>query len=165
VRPGETLSYLELTAPAQLRPGRTDPRLTVVATDDAATVRTTTLAIGAPYAWPTQLWDERAWRDYLADPAVKHWAAQCGGAAVGLASVRFGAAEIVIEAFGLLPGFIGQGLGGPFLTAVVRAAWAQAPTADRLWLSTSDLDAPHALPNYTARGFTVIRRVGPEPPT
>lgn len=163
MRPGETLAYLEMTGPAELRPGRADPELAVRQTSDAALVRTMTLAIGAPYAWPTQLWDERAWRDYAADSTVRHWTAQRSGAVIGLASVRFGAGEIELDTFGLVPQWVGRELGGPFLTDVVRVVWSQAPSARRLWLRTSDQDSAHALANYTARGFRIVRMVRGEP--
>lgn len=41
------------------------------------------------------------------------------------------AAEIVT--FGLLPEFIGKGLGGFALTRGVQKAWALAPAVNRVW--------------------------------
>lgn len=45
-----------------------------------------------------------------------------------------GSAEILT--FGLLPEFIGKGLGGFALSRGVRQAWALAPTVSRVWLHT-----------------------------
>ena len=59
-----------------------------------------------------------------------------------------------IAYFGLLPAFIGRGLGGALLTEAVRRP-GRRPT--RVWLHTSSLDHPAALANYVARGFTVTR--------
>ncbi len=57
--------------------------------------------------------------------------------------------------FGLLPAFIGLGLGGALLTDVVQRAWAMG--ARRVWLHTCDLDHPRALANYQARGFRIFK--------
>ena len=58
---------------------------------------------------------------------------------------------VEVAYFGLLPRFIGQGLGGHLLTAAVERAWQRG--AKRVWLHTCDLDHPAALPHYQARGF------------
>jgi GNAT superfamily N-acetyltransferase len=63
--------------------------------------------------------------------------------------------SVEIAYFGLLPPFVGRGLGGSLLTSAVRVAWSFAPT--RVWLHTSSLDHPAALPNYLKRGFTITR--------
>ena len=69
------------------------------------------------------------------------------------------AAEIV--SFGLVPEAAGRGLGGHALTLAVRAAWSVeplgGPAVERVWLHTSSLDHPSALPNYLRRGFQVVR--------
>jgi len=62
-----------------------------------------------------------------------------------------GSVEIVY--FGLVPKFIGRGLGGPLLTRAVQEAWAMGGGAKRVWLHTCTLDSPRALPGYKARGF------------
>ena len=56
--------------------------------------------------------------------------------------------------FGLAPGFIGRGLGGWLLTCAVRQAFAMG--ASRMLLNTCTLDAAQALPNYLARGFSIV---------
>jgi GNAT superfamily N-acetyltransferase len=62
---------------------------------------------------------------------------------------------------GLLPAFIGQGLGGHLLTVAVERAWAPTGAdqdvgggmgATRVWLHTCSHDHPHALQNYVALG-------------
>ena len=57
-----------------------------------------------------------------------------------------------IDYFGLVPNFVGRGLGGAMLTRAVGEAWALG--AKRVWLHTCTLDSPRALPGYKARGFT-----------
>lgn len=66
--------------------------------------------------------------------------------------------EIVVA--GLVPEFVGKGFGGHLLTVATRLAWkAEHPDGAltrRVWLHTSSLDHPHALPNYQRRGFRVF---------
>jgi GNAT superfamily N-acetyltransferase len=63
---------------------------------------------------------------------------------------------VEIAYFGLLPAFVGRGLGGYLLTVATERAWELAPP--RVWLHTSTLDHPAALPNYLKRGFVISRR-------
>jgi GNAT superfamily N-acetyltransferase len=60
-----------------------------------------------------------------------------------------------IAYFGLLPAFIGRGLGKHLLTSATEQAWADG--AKRVWLHTCTLDDPSAMPNYLKRGFRPFR--------
>jgi hypothetical protein len=53
----------------------------------------------------------------------------------------------------LMPEQLGRRLGGYLLTRAVELCWA-LPSTRRVWVHTCTLDAPHALRNYEARGFT-----------
>ena len=63
--------------------------------------------------------------------------------------------DVEIAYFGLLPSFVGRGLGGWLLTAAVERAWRRNPR--RVWLHTCSLDHPAALANYRARGFRLVK--------
>jgi GNAT superfamily N-acetyltransferase len=63
--------------------------------------------------------------------------------------------EIEITFFGLMPEFIGQGLGKYFLQWTIDKAWSQGPR--RLWLHTDTEDHPAALPNYLKAGFAIYK--------
>jgi GNAT superfamily N-acetyltransferase len=63
--------------------------------------------------------------------------------------------EIEIAQFGLMPEFIGQGLGRYFLQWSIDRAWSYNPK--RLWLHTCTEDHPAALPNYLKAGFVVYK--------
>lgn len=63
--------------------------------------------------------------------------------------------DIELVQFGLMPGFIGQGLGKYFLRWTIDKAWSQNPR--RFWLHTCTLDHPAALPNYLKAGFEKYR--------
>ena len=63
--------------------------------------------------------------------------------------------EIELVQFGLMPEFIGQGLGRFFLQWTIDKAWSCQPT--RFWLHTCTLDHHVALPNYLKAGFTLYK--------
>ena len=62
-----------------------------------------------------------------------------------------------ITYFGLLPSFIGKGIGGYLLTQAVDRAWQMSPDVRRVWVHTCTLDHPGALPNYLGRGFRIFK--------
>lgn len=63
--------------------------------------------------------------------------------------------EIEIVFFGLMPEFIGRGLGKFFLQWAIDKAWDYGP--NRLWLHTDTEDHPAALPLYLRMGFAVYK--------
>jgi GNAT superfamily N-acetyltransferase len=63
--------------------------------------------------------------------------------------------EIELVQFGLMPAFIGQGLGKYFLQWTIDKAWSYGPR--RFWLHTCTKDHPAALPNYWKAGFTIYK--------
>jgi len=114
--------------------------------------------VGEPCGW-FEWWN---WPDdkiavELADPSWRFYVARRGDALVGFYELfRYGEnAEAELEKFGLIPEEIGRGLGKYMLTHAVREAFALG--ARRIILSTYDHDHPHAIPNYLARGFVVVR--------
>ncbi len=64
--------------------------------------------------------------------------------------------DIELAYFGLLPEFIGQGLGPYLLGSAIDIAWAHDP--QRLWVHTNTLDHPKALPLYQRFGFVPYKR-------
>lgn len=58
--------------------------------------------------------------------------------------------------FGLLPDFIGKGLGNYFLHLVIQQAWNYQPKW--IQLNTCTLDHPNALPVYKAAGFNEVKK-------
>ena len=57
--------------------------------------------------------------------------------------------------FGLMPQFIGKGLGKYFLQWVIAKAWSYKP--EWIQLNTCTLDHPNALGTYKKAGFTEVR--------
>ena len=59
------------------------------------------------------------------------------------------------DEFGLMPEFLGQGLGRYFLQWTIDRAWSYSPR--RFWLHTCTKDHPAALPNYLKAGFAIYK--------
>jgi ribosomal protein S18 acetylase RimI-like enzyme len=114
--------------------------------------------VGREYHWVDRLgWTDDEIAAYLSDPALELWVLRAGGETAGYFELRMhpdGAVEIAY--FGLLPAFVGRGLGKFLLTCAVERAWARG--AARVWLHTSSLDHPSALSNYLSRGFSIWKQ-------
>ncbi|MGH3359376.1 MAG: GNAT family N-acetyltransferase [Nocardioidaceae bacterium] len=138
MRSGETLYYLEIGSRTDGPPDHRLPTdLVLVEQDSIDIVRALTLTIGRPYDWPSQHWDDDRWAEYMRRRGLRHWTAERGGEAIGLASLRFDHNEVELDTFGLVPRHVGKGLDRTFLTIVVDLAWREAPDAERIWLHTS----------------------------
>ena len=115
--------------------------------------------VGGNYNWIERSgWTDRQWLDQLTGPNVETWYAYDSGELAGFFELEMQESNSVeIVYFGLLPEFVGKGLGGAMLSEAVLRAWDMG--ASRVWLHTSSLDHAHALPNYQARGFRVYNKV------
>lgn len=113
--------------------------------------------VGTQYHWP-MAWTEGQWQAWSEDPEVRTWVAYLDGSRAGYFELqKHPGGDVELVRFGLLPAFIGHGLGGPMLSAMIDEAWKWGAT--RIWFHTCTLDHPSALPNYLARGFRIFRRV------
>ena len=153
-------TYLELDRPDALKAGAPLPRGARVVRRDPCPIadyRRLYHAVGGPWHWRDRLaWDDDTLRAHLASPDIAIWELLVGNESAGYFELRrSGDDEIELAYFGLRPDFIGRGLGGSLLTSAVEEAWKLG--ARRVWLHTGTLDAPHALPNYRARGFRDFR--------
>jgi GNAT superfamily N-acetyltransferase len=114
--------------------------------------------VGRNYHWIDRLgWSDPEIRDYLASPAVRLWVVYCSGVPAGYVELldhEDGSTEIAY--FGLLPEFIGRGLGKHLLSFAIERAWHDG--ANRVWLHTCTLDDPAAMPNYVKRGFKPFKQ-------
>jgi GNAT superfamily N-acetyltransferase len=147
-------TYLELCNRADLRPAPLPPGAHVVRRDPCAVDRYRRLyqAVGAPWYWRDRLvWTDEQLATHLSSPDVSVWELLVGGRSAGYFELKRDDRSVEIAYFGLVPEFIGQGLGSALLTRAVDEAWAFG--AGRVWLHTCTLDSPHALPNYRSRGF------------
>jgi GNAT superfamily N-acetyltransferase len=156
----EIVTYVEMTAASQLIPAAPVPGLTLGPVDRGSPLVPGLLArIGAAYSWKSASRTEREWAVWFAEHAnLTFWLLSFEGEPAGMVVCDLHPGdEAEILSFGLLPEFVGKGLGGFALTLGVRQAWALAPSVNRVWLHTSTLDHPNALPNYHRRGFRTFR--------
>ena len=149
-------TYLELDAASAPRPpGRAKPNyeLRRAAAASPEFARFLYAAVGYRWNWSRRLgWTWAEWHDYLRRDGRETWVAYVGGTPAGYFEMAAGAADgVEITQFGLLPSFIGIGLGGYLLCDAVQRARELRP--GRVWLHTCTEDHPHALSNYRARGF------------
>ena len=155
-----TTTYLEMHSPDELRPKRChDPRFRV---DEATTPqwqfnRFLYCAVGEHWRWvEKRSWTEQQWRNYVESDRLRTFAAYYDGSPAGYYELRRDDEKgVQIEYFGLLPDFVGRGLGGALLTSALEIAWAMKPA--RVWVHTCTLDHPAALANYQARGMKIYR--------
>ncbi len=158
-----TRTYLEMISPSEREPEpEPDPgpgvRLEPMRDCPWHFYRYLYVEVGRAYHWVDRLvWTEAQFRAWLAGPSTV-WLLTVAGTPAGYFELRRhpdGSTEIAY--FGLLPEFVGRGLGKYLLGRAVDAAWAEKPS--RVWLHTCTLDHPSALPNYLKGGF---RKVGDE---
>lgn len=124
--------------------------------------------VGGPWRWTDRLaWKREQWLEELVRPGTEVHVLYAGGAPAGY--VQLGAkavdagSSVEIVYFGLMEHAIGRGLGGVLLGLGIDASWRlperhDLTTAHEVWLRTCDLDGPHALANYQARGFEIVGR-------
>lgn len=154
-----TRTYLELSAAGQFRPAFgdfPDFQLERVPHPSPALYRECYRTVGAAHRWRDRWdWSDEEIRAHLADPSITFHVGTRAGALAGYYELRRVAGDDSVEVayFGLVPEALGRGLGKHLLSCAVRDAWAVRPAPRRVWLHTSTLDHPNALPNYVARGF------------
>jgi len=113
--------------------------------------------VGERWFWRDRLvWSDDELDAYLASPNVHVWQLSVDDQMAGYFELQHHDNRAVeVMYFGLVPAFIGRGFGGWLLTRAVEEAFALG--GERVILNTCTLDAPQALPNYLARGFTIVR--------
>ena len=170
-------TYFEMRSPEQLRPKRSpDARFQIREQKEPNWVfnRDLYFAVGEQWQWiDKRPWTDEQWKEYAARPGLRTFAAYYDGELAGYYELRRESepdppsprlrrdrqGEVEIAYFGLLPEFVGRGLGGALLTSAIEEAWSRrggiAPT--RVWVHTCNRDHPQALANYQARGMIVYK--------
>ncbi|MEX0924220.1 MAG: GNAT family acetyltransferase [Rhodovibrionaceae bacterium] len=155
-----TITYLEMTAPPQLEPVHppVDLRLALLHAErpSVAFYRYLYNAIGRDWLW----WERRLLGDaelaaIVQDPRVEIYVLYAGGVPAGYFEIdRRQKDSVDLAYFGLLPDFVGRGLGSYFLTIAIETAWSSNP--QRVTVNTNSLDHPRALPLYQRMGFEPV---------
>lgn len=152
------VTYLEMTAPPDRPPPiAPSPQLEVrLATRPTVSFyRYLYDTVGGPWTWVCrdQL-DDQALAAEIQNEAVEVQVLWLGGVPAGYIELDFRIpANVEILYFGLIPEFVGQGLGRFLLDWGVARVWSRDPR--RLWVHTCDLDHPQALGLYQRAGFRI----------
>ncbi len=159
-------TYLEMNDPAELRPKRVEVAGLEIRQVLAAAPEFSWFlheAVGADFNWVgREDWGRDEWLVYLDRPELETWVAYVDGAPAGFFDMEKQAdGGVEIKNLGLLTRHFGQGLGGHLVTEAVERAWSIG--ANRVWLHTCTHDHEHALSNYLARGFKIVKEI--EEPT
>jgi GNAT superfamily N-acetyltransferase len=155
-----TTWYLQATAADQLAPAPAPLPGVEIRRAQAASPelsRGMYAAVGADWWWIDRLdWDWARWAAHLSRPEVETWLAWLDGTPVGWAELEAGGDDVKLGYLGVLPSFIGRGIGTRLLDAVLRRAWAMTePAPGRVWVHTCSLDGPAARRAYEGRGLRV----------
>ena len=154
-------TYLEIRPPNRLRPKRADARFQVreKTERDWRFNRDLYFRVGEQWDWVDKRpWTDDQWKEYATAPELRTFAGYYDDALAGyyeLRRDREGGIEIAY--FGLLPEWIGRGLGGALLTGAIETAWRMGPIPSRVWVHTCNRDHAQALANYQARGMIVYK--------
>jgi GNAT superfamily N-acetyltransferase len=114
-------------------------------------------AVGRDYDWTSRKkLSDAELADLLNDPRLEVHVLMADSGPAGFAELdRRVEGEIELVQFGLMPEYIGQGLGRYFLQWTIDKAWSYGPR--RFWLHTDTKDHPAALPNYLKAGFSIYK--------
>lgn len=155
-----TVHYLEMLTPSHRSiPARRDG-LTVlhVPSPTVPYYRSLYNAVGKDFNWLSRRkMSDEALAAIIGDQRDELHVLHVDGTPAGFAELdRRQPDEIELVQFGLMPDFIGHGLGKWFLQWTIDKAWGYK--SQRFWLHTCTLDHPAALPNYLKAGFVQFKQ-------
>ena len=155
-----TVFHMEMLAPPNLKvaPPREGLSVKYVPSPSVAYYRSLYDPVGNDYNWRSRRkMSPEALTAIIGDPRDELHVLHVDGEPAGFAELdRRKSDEIELVQFGLMPGFIGQGLGKWFLNWTVEKAWSYNPK--RFWVHTCTLDHSAAVPNYQKAGFKVFKQ-------
>jgi GNAT superfamily N-acetyltransferase len=150
-------TYLEMTRSEQFVPSflaRNDLLVLPLLTPDIDYYRFLYNGVGEPWRWRDRLiMPDAELYSILASHTNRVYVMCIGGAPAGYIELQKQNNDVEIAYFGLRPAYLGQGLGKHLLSFGIKQAWEG--DVRRVWVHTCNLDGPHALKNYQARGFVV----------
>ena len=114
--------------------------------------------IGRDYYWvDRKKVDDAALAAILQEPKVEVYVMHVDGCPAGMAELDFRSADVGnLAYFGLMPEYIGRGLGFFFLRQAIEIAWSRP--ISKFLVNTCTLDHPRALPLYQRAGFAPYSR-------
>ena len=114
--------------------------------------------VGTPWLWyERRLYDDATLAATIQKPSTEIFVLYAGGVPAGYFELDATPPhETELCYFGLIPEFIGRGLGPFMLQAAVDRAWERP--IGRFWVHTRMFDHPKALGHYQRAGFVVYAR-------
>ena len=114
--------------------------------------------VGTPWLWfERRLLSDVQLLAEISGPTTEIFVLYVSGVPAGYFELNTGEAEATeLNYFGLMPEFIGRGLGPYLLQAAIDRAWSRP--IERFWVHTCTFDHPRALPLYQRLGFVVYAR-------
>ena len=114
--------------------------------------------VGKSWSWTDRLkWSHEKWDSWVNQKSVNTWILFINIKHAGYFELNNENGDVEIAYFGLLPNFIGKGLGKSFLSSAIHIAWQM--TKKRVWVNTCSFDHPNALNNYMSCGFKIFKEV------
>ncbi len=158
------ITYLEMHSPGDLRPKRAADirfRICEATVPEWQLNKRLYFTVGEGWDWTDKCpWSDAQWREYAEVGGLRTFWAYYDGSPAGYYELSpDGNGGMEIASLGLLPAFIGRGLGGALLTSAIEEAWRLG--AARVWVHTCTSDHPAALPNYQARGMKIYKTENP----
>ena len=156
-----TVTYLEMTCPRQRSRARGWAEGVTIQRAERPTVsfyRYLYDTVGADWDWyERRRLSDDALAAIIHDDAVDVFVLYVRGVPAGYVELDRRVEEAVeIAYFGLIPEYIGRGLGPALLDWALDRAWSYGPR--RVWLHTCSLDHPKALAVYRQAGFEKFDR-------
>ena len=110
-------------------------------------------AVGGDWYWVDRLpWSYAQWQAAIAGPNHRTFVCYANGTPAGYYELhKHDDGSVEIAYFGLIPAYLGRGVGGWLLSRCISDAWDWSAT--RVFVHTCTLDHPAALNNYQARGL------------
>jgi ribosomal protein S18 acetylase RimI-like enzyme len=158
----DVITYLEMHARPDLPrvPSPVGPRLALMRSEGCTVsfYRYLYETVGTPWLWyERRLVDDAALAALIRRPTTEIFVLYAGGVPAGYFELDAAAArETELCYFGLIPDFIGRGLGPFLLQAAIDRAWERP--IERFWVHTRTFDHPSALGYYQRAGFVVYAR-------
>ncbi|HEY5238233.1 MAG TPA: GNAT family N-acetyltransferase [Rhizomicrobium sp.] len=161
VRIPMTVTFLEMMAkPATLAPPQPKGKIAILRAENPPLhfYRYLYHEVGREYYWvDRKKLDDDALAAVLHAPQLELYVLYVDGCPAGMAEIDFRDGHTAnLAYFGLIPEYVGRGLGFFFLYQAVAIAWARP--ISRLLVNTCTLDHARALPLYQRMGFEPYAR-------